>query len=946
MAREMAKAEAEAMTKEMIAAQVRAEEERKAAAAAAEAVAVAAARARRKARAEAKRVAAAAEAAARAAAAEADRQNKRLMALGAACAVGLLLLVLMVFRGVRDAASTPITQEPAVPSAAAAVPAPHDKKKEQRAAAKRRAAQRKKAAWEQDAGNAQKLEEASLKKEASLKVAAHVPTERPLSPDSDLPPPPTAAADERDAKREAASSRYRRVLTAFKAGRIFSVATRRRAASLARGAASRARDSTDVAQAAPAPAPTPIPARRMAPTPIHPPNSPLGRFEAAVIRALKAGPGGVLTFRMTLQSLSPPPSMVPTLRLTTMRLTAQMLTGSREVDIALAETTMGALIGVLHSTILEAKVMTRDALFFPSLESKARMVRLLRSAQISCDVCVFTITDDEICDALLGSHRRGVRCRVISDDEQAVTQKGSVVFRLAEAGIPTVVDDELLRPRAPSRRSLHRVERNMHHKFAVIDSAIVLTGSFNWTRAAAAKNVENLLVTSAPEAVAAYAAEFEKLWSSFSEHLGMSHHAAAVRIQAILRGKTGRKAGGGVGAKGQHAAAANPVGAESSYSERRRAGASLRRKSMSSQALAEQAVLQVRFGEVVDGIFDRILPEDGAVPGITDAQMVSASEAVTAALNKLPLKPRQAGLLLDTALSHAADRFVDGDVARGSAHLRLAAAILGSIELALFQPPSFKDFLFFPSDACRDRLLSYIHKAAVSVEVAIFSLTDDRICEALVSAHRRGVRVRVISDNETALNEGSDVMKLAEAGVATVVDCDLASPARSGGKGHQQGGVGGDSAIKRHMHNKVTAPTPRPAQMRLPALTTKLAFCSLLMPLMLLRSTLSSVLHAPRQFVICDSHLLLTGSFNFTYAASSKNYENLMATDDSFFVQRYCAEFEKLWKSFWGSTYEDQTTRQQAVVTLQAIHRGRRARKSIVAIKSMDLGMESFPSLG
>ena len=115
---------------------------------------------------------------------------------------------------------------------------------------------------------------------------------------------------------------------------------------------------------------------------------------------------------------------------------------------------------------------------------------------------------------------------------------------------------------------------------------------------------------------------------------------------------------------------------------------------------------------------------------------------------------------------------------------------------------------------------------------------------------------------------------------------------------------------------------------------------------MLLRSTLSSVLHAPRQFVICDSHLLLTGSFNFTYAASSKNYENLMATDDSFFVQRYCAEFEKLWKSFWGSTYEDQTTRQQAVVTLQAIHRGRRARKSIVAIKSMDLGMESFPSLG
>ena len=61
----------------------------------------------------------------------------------------------------------------------------------------------------------------------------------------------------------------------------------------------------------------------------------------------------------------------------------------------------------------------------------------------------------------------------------------------------------------------------MHHKFAVVDSAILLTGSFNWTRAAASKNVENCLVTSAPEAVAAYAAEFEKLWSNFTEHLQM-----------------------------------------------------------------------------------------------------------------------------------------------------------------------------------------------------------------------------------------------------------------------------------------------------------------------------------------------------------------------------------------------------------------------------------------
>ena len=82
----------------------------------------------------------------------------------------------------------------------------------------------------------------------------------------------------------------------------------------------------------------------------------------------------------------------------------------------------------------------------------------------------------------------------------------------------------------------------------------------------------------------------------------------------------------------------------------------------------------------------------------------------------------------------------------------------------------------------------------------------------------RRVRVRVISDNETALNEGSDVMKLAEAGVATVVDCDLPSPPRTGGKGRQpppraqpHGCASDDGGIKRHMHNKVRAHQRCPA---------------------------------------------------------------------------------------------------------------------------------------
>ena len=55
----------------------------------------------------------------------------------------------------------------------------------------------------------------------------------------------------------------------------------------------------------------------------------------------------------------------------------------------------------------------------------------------------------------------------------------------------------------------------MHHKFAVFDRKVLLTGSYNWTRSAASENQENLIVTEAPGLVRSFAAEFDKLWAAF-----------------------------------------------------------------------------------------------------------------------------------------------------------------------------------------------------------------------------------------------------------------------------------------------------------------------------------------------------------------------------------------------------------------------------------------------
>lgn len=58
---------------------------------------------------------------------------------------------------------------------------------------------------------------------------------------------------------------------------------------------------------------------------------------------------------------------------------------------------------------------------------------------------------------------------------------------------------------------------HMHHKFAIIDDALVMTGSYNWTKGARYQNREDLCLTNSAKAVRAFKDEFEKLWDLFEE---------------------------------------------------------------------------------------------------------------------------------------------------------------------------------------------------------------------------------------------------------------------------------------------------------------------------------------------------------------------------------------------------------------------------------------------
>lgn len=56
---------------------------------------------------------------------------------------------------------------------------------------------------------------------------------------------------------------------------------------------------------------------------------------------------------------------------------------------------------------------------------------------------------------------------------------------------------------------------HMHHKFAIIDHAVVVTGSFNWTTQAVKSNQENIMFLQNDEMAKKYVIEYERLWNSF-----------------------------------------------------------------------------------------------------------------------------------------------------------------------------------------------------------------------------------------------------------------------------------------------------------------------------------------------------------------------------------------------------------------------------------------------
>ena len=141
--------------------------------------------------------------------------------------------------------------------------------------------------------------------------------------------------------------------------------------------------------------------------------------------------------------------------------------------------------------------------------------------------------------------------------------------------------------------------------------------------------------------------------------------------------------------------------------------------------------------------------------------------------------------------------------------------------------PARIEAYFTPGTECEDRIIAELGRAT-TIDIAVYSITNPKIADAIIAAHRRGARVRIVTDRAMAGHKSSMIDELVAAGI----------PVRTN---------------RRHKieHNK---------------------------------------------FAVFDNRRMVTGSYNWTTAATKYNSENCIFLTHP--AQEYSKRFEVLWNAY------------------------------------------------
>jgi len=139
-----------------------------------------------------------------------------------------------------------------------------------------------------------------------------------------------------------------------------------------------------------------------------------------------------------------------------------------------------------------------------------RIVQVIDGAKQSIKIAMFALTSPAIISALDRAEGRGVVIELVFDESNRERYYASLINVFLEGqAVSGGVDDEV-----------YNVGYYMHNKFVLIDNGLadarLIAGTLNWTDWQEQYDPSYLIITSRPEILEVYNAEWERLWSGIS----------------------------------------------------------------------------------------------------------------------------------------------------------------------------------------------------------------------------------------------------------------------------------------------------------------------------------------------------------------------------------------------------------------------------------------------
>ncbi|MFM8525327.1 MAG: phospholipase D-like domain-containing protein [Cyanobacteriota bacterium] len=201
-----------------------------------------------------------------------------------------------------------------------------------------------------------------------------------------------------------------------------------------------------------------------------------------------------------------------------------------------------------------------SVLFAPQAEDDpanglAVISEVLHGARRHIDLALFVLSAQSLGNALAERQRQGVNLRVLVDPGFANRSFSEVLDLLGvampdrhcrlEAGNRPLTQglDSVGSPRLPAGDKLH-------HKIAVMDDHLVISGSFNWSPSAAHQNDETLLLIDSPSLAAHFRREINRLWQG--AELGVSPRLARKLERQRARCGSGSQRASSQGVPAEH----------------------------------------------------------------------------------------------------------------------------------------------------------------------------------------------------------------------------------------------------------------------------------------------------------------------------------------------------------------------------------------------------------